>query len=211
MKSKLSLLLIILISIVSFGQVKKEFFYDYDLNEISKEKFTVLKNKENYALQYEFETSLKTFLVEIKTSGKFNYYHLETIKKNLVSLASETSLEDFNYIVINYINNDVNLKNKNHQVPWDIFENDISKSLKKADKVKHYFIINPDVKNIYYYHGDTINWKIDKDHFLQKNFFLFNELNGGFLIIDKEGNYILYKGEYSRKDVLDQLNLMKKK
>ena len=211
MKSKLSLLIILLISNISFSQDKKELFYDYNLTEISKEKFITLKNKDNYALSYENENSIKTYLIEIKTSGKLNFYLLETIKKYLVSLDSKTSFAQTNYIVINYIDNDPRVHIKGYQVPWDVFTKDISKSFKKSDKVSHFYIINPDVKDLYYYHGDKLTLKTDKDHFINDKFFPFNGLNGGFLIIDKDGNYISYKGEYSVKDVSEKLKEMKKK
>lgn len=211
MKSKLLLLIILLSFNISFSQEKKTLFYDYNLNEISKEKFISLKSKENYALSYEYETSVKTYLAEIKTSGKLNYYLLEDIKKYLVRLDPKTSFGEANYIVINYIDNDPSVYRRGYQVPWDVFENDISKKLKKTDKVNHFYIINPDVKDLYYYHSDNLNLKIDKDHFLKDKFFPFKGLNGGFLIIDKEGNYISHKGEYLTKDVLDKLNEMKKK
>lgn len=211
MKSKFPLLIILLIYNISFSQNKNELFYDYDLNEISKEKFIGLKSNENYALSYEFETSVKTYLAEIKTSGKLNYYLLADIKKYLVRLDSKTSFAETNFIVINYIDNDPSIYIRGYQVPWNVFENDISKTFKKTDKVKHFYIINPDAKDLYYYHGNKLNWKRDKDHFLRDKFFPFKGLNGGFLIIDKEGNYISNKGEYLIKDVMEKLNEMKKK
>lgn len=84
MKSKFSLLILLLISNISFSQDKKEFFYDYNLSEISKDKFTSLKNNDNYALSYDNENSIKTYLIEIKTYGKLNFYLLETIKNTLL-------------------------------------------------------------------------------------------------------------------------------
>jgi hypothetical protein len=211
MKSKLCLLILLLISTISFSQDKKELFYDYDLTEISKDKFTSLKSKDNYALSYENENSIKTYLIEIKTSGKLNFYLLETIKKYLVGLDPNTSFAQTNFIVINYIDNDPIVHIKGYQVPWDVYTNNISKSFKKSDKVTHFYIINPDVKDLYYYHGNKLNWKTDQDHFIKDKFFPFKGLNGGFLIIDKDGNYISYKGEYSKKDVLEQLKEIKEK
>jgi len=211
MKSKLSLLILLLISNISISQDKKELFYDYDLSEISKEKFTRLKSKDNYALSYENENSIKTYLAEIKTSGKLNFNLLETIKKHLVGLDPKTSFAQTNFIVINYIDNDPSIHTEGYQVPWDVFTKDISKSFKKSDKVSHFYIINPDVKDLYYYHGNKLNWKTDKDHFIKDKYFPFKGLNGGFIIIDKDGNYNSCKGEYSVKDVLEKLKEMKKK
>jgi hypothetical protein len=211
MKSQLLLVILLLISNISFSQDKKELFYDYNLSEISKEKFTSLKSKDNYALSYENENSIKTYLAEIKTSGKLNLYLLETIKKYLVGLDPKTSFAQTNFIVINYIDNDPSIYTEGYQVPWDVFIKDISKSFRKSDKVTHFYIINPDVKDLYYYHGNKLNWKTDNAHFIKDKFFPFKGLNGGFLIIDKDGNYISYKGEYSVKDVLYKLKEMKKK
>jgi len=211
MKSQLSILILLLISNISFSQDKKELFYYYDLTEISKDKFTSLKSKDNYALSYENENSIKTYLVEITTSGKFNFYLLETIKKYLVDLDQKTSFTQTNFIVINYIDNDPSIHTEGYQVPWDVFTKDISKSFKKTDKVTHFYIINPDVKDLYYYHGNKLNLKTDKDHFIKDKFFPLKGLNGGFLIIDKDGNYVSYKGEYSTKDVFHKLKEMKEK
>lgn len=211
MKNNLSLLFVFLTSTISFSQDKKELFYDNDQNEISLEKFTGLKNNKNYGLSYEYETSIKTYLIEGEVSGTLNYYLLESIKKYLIRINPKTNFEKSNFIVINYIDNDPTIYTKYYQVPWDVFENDVSKKLKKIDKINHFYIINPDVKDLYYYHGNKLKWEIDKDHFLQNKFFSFKGLNGGFLIIDKEGNYFALKGEYTEKKVLDKVKELKKK
>ncbi|CAN1518376.1 hypothetical protein MCETHM1_01009 [Flavobacteriaceae bacterium] len=210
MRSKLILIIYFLISNFSFCQEKKELFYDYKLDEISKEKFTDLQTLENYTLSYEFENSIKTYLIEINTHGKLNYFLLENIKKYLISLNPKTTFENTNYIVINYIDNDPVPYRKGAQVPWDVFENDISKAFKRKDNISQFYVINPNAKDLYYYHSDKLKFKTDKDHFLRDKFFTFKGLNGGFLIIDKEGNYFSHKGEYSKKDVLNQMEQMKK-
>ncbi|REG99759.1 hypothetical protein [Flavobacterium aquicola] len=210
MKIKLLLLISLLISNFSFCQIKKELFYDYNLDEISQEKFISQKNSENYALSYENETSIKTYLIEIETYGKLNYFLFESIKKYLITLKPKTTFKKNNYILINYIDNDPIPYREGAQVPWDIMENNISKAFKKKDSVSQFYIINPNAKDLYYYHGDKLKWETDKDHFLRDKFFTFQGLNGGFLIIDKEGNYFSQKGEYSKKDVLDKMKKMHK-
>lgn len=164
------LLLSILLCINSYNQGKKELFYNYNLDEISKELFISLKNKENHTLSYENETSIKTYLIQTKTSGTLNYYILEDIKKYLLRINPKTALENSNYIVINYIDHDASSYKKGFQVPWDVLKKDISKPLNKQDNVSLFYIANPDVENLYYYHGDKRNFFSDEDHFIRKNF-----------------------------------------
>ena len=114
---------------------------------------------------------------------------------------------DFNKkIVINFIDNDPYRPSNNYQVNWDIFDGDLEKELNSIEPSNHIWILNNQVKNLYYYHGEKINWMIDKNNLVRELFFNYNGLNGGFLIIKPNRNYSLLVGEYSK---LEELNALK--
>jgi hypothetical protein len=81
--------------------------------------------------------------------------------------------------------------------------------MNKIVRISHFWVINPNVKNLYYYHGNKINWIKDTNNYIQKNLLFFEGLNGGYIILDSAGNYYLQRGEYSKKDVLNKLKELK--
>ena len=125
----------------------------------------------------------------------------ETLKNHLNNISDQDILFE-NKIIINFIDNDPRIYNKGYQVPWDIFYGKIENDLSKTEQCNHFWIINQKVKDLHYYHGNKINWIVDKNEIIRNLFFKYNGLNGGFVIIKPNGEYFLKVGEYQKSDVL---------
>ena len=135
---------------------------------------------------------------EIKTLSNIKTLELNKYLKNI-----DSNLLPNRKTIIIYINNDPKFVEKNYQVPWDIFYGNLVQELNSVEKPNLFWIINENVKNLHFYHGDKINWKIDKENYLQNNFFIHNGMNGGFLILNKEGKYFFKEGEYDKKELIN--------
>ncbi|MDG4949651.1 hypothetical protein NLM59_01830 [Weeksellaceae bacterium KMM 9724] len=126
----------------------------------------------------------------------------ETLKNHLNHIY-DNKIDFGEHIIINFIDNDPKKHIDSYQVPWDIFYGNIKKDLAKLGKLNHFWIINPRVRNLNYYHDDKIQWIQDKDDVLRKLFFEYNGLNGGFVIIKPNANYFIKVGEYRKSDILE--------
>ncbi|OOG71047.1 hypothetical protein [Flavobacterium sp. A45] len=208
MKKILITLIVTTQSVFLFSQDKKHKYYDNDSNnnlyEISESQYLSLKNDLSYPLIYENDSIKVSILSKINITSKLNESTLDYFKINY-------SLDKNNFTVINYIDNDPRKVSKSYQVPWSIFEGDFIKEMNKIEKISHFWVINPNVTNLYYYHGNKINWQKDTDNYIQKNFLFFEGFNGGYIILDPKGNFYLHRGEYSKEDFLKQLKELKRK
>lgn len=201
-------LIAIIQSALVFSQTKKHIYYENDsdnnLYEISESQYLSLKNDLSYPLVYENDSIKTSISVKINITSKLNESALDYFKKNY-------DLNKNNFTVINYIDNDPRGVASHQQVPWDIFEEDFVKQMNKTVKISHFWVINPNVKNLYYYHGNKINWLKDANNYIQKNFLFFDGLNGGYIILDSKGNFYLHRGEYSKEDFLKKFKELKRK
>ena len=132
----------------------------------------------------------------------------ETLKNHLNNI-SDKEIDFDKKIIINFIDNDPRIHKKNYQVPWDIFYGNMENDLAKFGQSNHFWIINKRVKDLHYYHGNKINWIVDKNDLIREFFFKYDGLNGGFVIIKPNGNYFLKIGEYRKSDVLKTHNEFK--
>ncbi|MDR6846030.1 hypothetical protein [Flavobacterium granuli] len=208
MRNSLITLIAIAQSAFLFSQTKKHTYYNNDSNneliEISESQYLSLKKELSHPLIYEDDSLKVSYLIKMEVTSKLKESTLDYFKKTY-------DLDKNNFTVINYIDNDPKPTSISSQVPWDIFEDDYIKQIRKIDKVNHLWIINPDVRNLYYYHGNKIGWIKDAENYIQKNFLFFDGLNGGYIILDSSGNYFLHRGEYRKKEVLDKLKELKRK
>ncbi|MFD0964986.1 hypothetical protein [Pseudofulvibacter geojedonensis] len=160
-----------------------------------------LINEEPYLYTLESKEGKKTF-VKSHSTNTLSKNNLENLKKHLTDI-NPSDIDFSKKIVVNFINNNPSISIKNYQVPWDIFYGNMQKKLNSIEPCNHFWIINKDVTDLYYYHGNKINWIIDKQNIIKKLFFNYDKLNGGFLILKPNGEYFIKKGEYTKSDVLD--------
>ncbi|CAM1369714.1 hypothetical protein [Tenacibaculum xiamenense] len=132
----------------------------------------------------------------------------KTLKNHLNNISGK-QIDFDKKIIINFIDNDPIVYKKNYQVPWDIFYGNMENDLIRFGQSNHFWVINKRVKDLYYYHGNKINWIVDENNIIRELFFRYDGLNGGFVIIKPNGNYFLKIGEYQKSDVLKTHNEFK--
>ena len=158
---------------------------------------------------YTIENSDDTITkVKSDTTGSLNNKDYENLKNYLTDITQQKINFD-KKVIINFIDNDPKTYRKNYQVPWDIFYGNMENDLTKLGECNHFWIINQRVKDLDYYHGDKINWVVDKNNLIRQSFFKYDGLNGGFVIIKPNGDYFLKIGEYRKSDVLNTHNEFK--
>lgn len=162
----------------------------------------LLAQKNNSISKYEVKDNTgKTITILSDTKGTLD----EKSYDNLISQLNEISsskIDKSKNIIINYIDDNPRINNKNYQVPWDIFNRNLSSKLNKTKQCSHFWVINKKVTNLYYYHVNKINWLKDQNSIIKKIFFNYESLNGGFVIIKPNKEYYLKNGEYSKKELL---------
>ena len=159
-----------------------------------------LINKEPYLYTIENPDGSK-IKVKSHLTGSLINEDYETLKEHLNNI-SDKEIDFAKKVIINFIDNDPRIYRKNYQVPWDIFDGNIDVDLTKFSQPNHFWIINERVKDFYYYHGNKINWIVDKGDLIRNLFFKYDGLNGGFVIIKPNGDYFLKIGEYRKSDIL---------
>lgn len=160
-----------------------------------------LIDKEAHLYTLENPDGTKAFVKSHK-KGKISNKDFQSLKKYLTEISNDQLNFDKN-IVINYINKDPTQASQNYQVPWDIFSGHMSDDLKAIAPTNHLWLIHKNVENLHYYHGDKINWIVDKDSLMRKSFFEYADLNGGFIIIKPTGTYFLRVGEFGKRELID--------
>ncbi|MDN6281269.1 MAG: hypothetical protein L0J45_09720, partial [Psychroflexus sp.] len=155
-------------------------------------------DKEAHLYTLENPDGTKAFVKSHK-KGKISNKDFQSLKKYLTEISNDQLNFDKN-IVINYIDKDPTQASQNYQVPWDIFSGHMSDDLKAIAPTNHLWLIHKNVENLHYYHGDKINWIVDKDSLMRKSFFEYADLNGGFIIIKQTGTYFLRVGEFGKRE-----------
>lgn len=162
-----------------------------------------LINKEPYLYTLENSDGTKTLVPSHKKSS-ISKTNFQNLKEYLVDI-NDYNLDFNKKIILNFIDNDPIRYRKNYQVPWDIFYGNLYEELNSIEPCNQIWILNKSVKDLYYYHGNKINWIVDRDNVIRELFFNYNGLNGGFVIIKPNGKYFLKVGEYKKSDVLNTL------
>lgn len=162
-----------------------------------------LINSEPHLYTVENGNGIKT-TVKSHQIGKIPNTSFDHLKNYLTEIV-DYDLDFQKKIVINFIDSDPKTHQKNHRVPWDIFYGNLKDDLNSIEPCNHIWSINKNVKNLYYYHGKTINWTTDEKNYIRELFFKYNGLNGGFVIIKPDGHYFLKRGEYTKSNILNTL------
>lgn len=160
-----------------------------------------LINEDAYLYTLENPDGTKTFVKSHKRSQIPNK-DFQSLKKYLTEI-SDDQLDFDKNIIINYIDRGPTEASQNYQVPWDIFSGHTSDDLEAIAPTNHLWLIHKDVENLHYYHGDKINWIVDKENQMRELFFKHADLNGGFIIIKPTGTYFLRVGEFQKRDLID--------
>tara|TARA_B100001179_G_C18594184_1_gene406302 strand:+ start:1171 stop:1809 length:639 start_codon:yes stop_codon:yes gene_type:complete len=194
--------IIIVISISSGISQTREIFLNDNLEEITKESFEQNRDLSKF-LYLTFSTD--ELIVNLKTKrvvkGKISDENLSLVRKFLFHSIGK-KIPDNNNVVINYWPG-----NEYCELPNDprIFQQRTKKYQKKIAKVENssQFFVTADLNGIDKI-GD-VQWNVDSESIFQNLFFENPYHCGSFVLIDSEGNYYLYKGEYDYSQIFELL------
>ena len=199
MKNYFSIVLLLFIINLSFSQAKKKIFYNTNFKEITESNFYTQKNLEtNLDLYFENDTLITSVLVKRKNYGKLNDSILKKLQKNL---SADKELTNEITVIIYYPGKD-NCNGMERNSTWNIFDNDYIITLNKITNYNHFWIYKDD-ENLKYYHPKQVKWEKDTNQFIEKTFFEFHYPCFSTVVIDKNGNYISYFGEFGKSTIWD--------
>ena len=191
---KLTLIIIFILTILfSHGQ-KKELFVNDDFENISKFEFD---KKSNNPLDYNLRFDLDSCFLNVKVlrykEDKIDIKLLNKIKTTL-STTSQLEIKSDDILIINYYPGNDPCSTTGYK---ENFKNMYKKYHRKIDKLKNVkqFFIYKSKDNIDKF-GSKINWLLDENNLIENTFYPINYPCGGYVIIDKKGNYTSQRGEY---------------
>lgn len=201
---------IFLISIISlsslFSQDKKKKFYNEDIQEITeKEFYNQNNNRVNLPLYFESDSIISGVLIKRENKGKLtSKKYAETLK----NISPNKKLKNDFIIIIYYPGKD-KCNGREIVSTWNIFDKDYEKKLKKNNSVDLFWIYKND-ENLKFYHPDDVLWQKDKNEFIEKLFFELHYPCFSAVVIDKQGNYISYFGEFGKHNIWEIVKKLKK-
>ncbi len=197
MKKYFSIILLLFIINLSFSQTKKKIFYNENFEEVTESNFYKQKNLErNLDLYFENDTLISSLLIKRKNYGQLN----ENIFKKLqINLLPDKEITNEITVIIYYPGKD-NCNQKERNSTWNIFDNDYLKKLNKITKYNHFWIYKDD-EDLKYYYPNQVKWVKDNNQFIEKTFFEFHYPCFSAVVIDKNGKYISYFGEFGKSTI----------
>lgn len=197
MKKYYSILILISIVNFSFSQVQKKVFYNENLEEISESNFYKQLNfQKNLDLHFENDTLKTSLLITRKNYGQLNDSIFNNLKK---SLSSDKELSNDLIVIVYYPGKD-RCNGTEKRSTWNIFDNDYLKKLNKIGSYSHFWIYKDD-ENLQYYHPKQVKWENDKNQLVENLFFKLHYPCSSAVIIDKNGKYISYYGEFGKSTI----------
>lgn len=205
MKITLFIFFIFLNSVVAIGQVKEVYAND-DLEIITKAEFDkVTKGPRILNMTFDLDTLKIHVKVETIKKGKLAKSKFDTIRKELSTL-SNSSIPTENIIIIDYYQAfDTCWETANRSFVRSRYKNYV-KRIKKDKDVSQFFMYKTADELAFF--GKDLQWIEDKYGTIEKTFFPIQYPCSGYVLINKEGNFYVQKGEGVRGaiDVLDDKN-----
>lgn len=207
MRKRFFILTTLFIANYGFSQEKKLFFYNENIEEITKDEFYKQRNyQKNLDLYFENDTLINCVLIQRKNYGQLSE---EDFKKLKNSLSSNTNLDGELIVIVYYPGKD-RCNGMERISTWNIFDNDYLRKLRKINSYNHFWIYKND-ENLKYYHPRKVKWTKDIDQIVEKLFFKFHFPCFSSVVIDKRGNYISYYGEFGKQEIWEMSSELSKK
>ncbi len=209
----IKLLLFTIFPVVSFSQVSKIKYLDFNGQEISYSEFNRIQSKGNSVGQNDDGTVYR-LIKEREKSGKINDY------KGLITLLNnELNLNyHYNSPLFIWYSPGADISNTTNRL---ISDEELDNTHQEYLKFKHKLEkeINGQVLNVFkkpsqfVYEGNKrIDWKKDPNNEIEKRFFSeYHYQNASFVIIFPNGDYNAYFGEFSYNQVFDYVKNWKKR
>jgi len=187
---------------ISFGQAKKEYYYDTDWRAISRNEFYTKSNDAlNIQRKIENDTMIMGKLFTHRVYGKLPQDSLQMVHTYLSKIANK-KIDDSKIIVLNYYP-DHKPDNPKAPTSMPVYERQYLKKLHKIAPTSEQFRV--------YKHDDKLtdknkNWVTDTDALIEQTFFPYYFMYGSVAVIHPSGNYYIYYGEYGYDNVFEGLN-----
>jgi len=192
----ISLLLVSAVNL-AYSQVKNKIFYNENLEEITESSFHKQKNFEkNLDIYFENDTIMISFLIKRKNHGKLDDSNFKKLKKNL---SPDKELINKITVIVYYPGKD-DCNETERNSTWSIFDKDYLKKLNKICDYNHFWVYKDD-ENLKYYHPKEVKWEKDNNQFIEKTFFEFHYPCFSAVIIDENGKFISYFGEFGKSKI----------
>lgn len=193
-------LLILVVTSIAYSQIKKEYYLDENWKVISKQEF--LKNidhAKNIDYYTENDTAIFGKIIVRENFGKIDDAILIKVRQFLEN-ESGLKTDPAKKIVINFYHGNDEEIPAPERSRGNRYDRDYLKKLNKITPVNQFWVYK-DTTNLRYNHGKKLQWHHDKDLLIEKTFFPYYFKYGSFVIIDSEGNYYSFFGEYGKTTV----------
>lgn len=180
---------------------KKEIFINDDLAEITQVEFDEIEDLIHF---YNMKFDLDSLIINVKVlrtkKGRINHQKLDSIRTEL-SVSSGKTIPNNNLIIINYHHG---LDRCNSTGVKSFIKEKYSRYLNRLKKIKNvsqfFMYKTPEGTKDY---GSRLNWIEDKSGLIRKTFLPIPYPCGSYVIIDKDGNYLVQKGEYDIEEIIE--------
>lgn len=196
-----------MINISIQAQDKQVKYFDKDSAEITYKVFSKIKKKQRYkqtVFTNETDSLIVKRLVSVVKKSRLN-------PKDFDALKNVFRIDSTKISVIIYLP-------KKHGKPkqavstWNIFDTDFryffnkkKTSKKKQKDIQLFWITAPNNKDLKHYRDWAVHWQEDKQNLIVKTFFKSGVRYSAYIIIQPNGSYEYYFGEFSKKRVLERL------
>ena len=188
---------------IVFSQ-KKKYFFDINGNIITEKEYKKIKDNplEYFKIKAVSDTA-KIFTVEKRElKGRLSNDSFNRLVLYLNTI-SESNVDSSKTIIINYYPGFDKCRATSGRDYVNSLYEIFLKEINSIEKVENYFICKS-FDGIEFY-DKSIKWKIDKDRFIESNFFPNHYPCGSFLILYPDKNYYIYKGEYYILEILNKI------
>ena len=198
---KILTLILCFLTVSMFAQ-KKEIYLNDDFIEISEDEYRKPEEHGKFLnLQYESDTLITNVKVQRIKKGAISDELLDKIQSELSEISGETILEN-NILLIFYHPGKDHCNSGGNDLSYAEREKKYHKRFNKIENLSHFYIYKePEgIEEI-----ADINWFKDEFGTIENTFFPIHYPCGSYVLINPEGNYYAYKGEYDKSEIFQLL------
>lgn len=194
---------LILTPTIVFSQ-KKKYFFDINNNIISESNYKKIKENplEYYKIKVVSDTAKIYTIEKRETKGSLSVDSYNNLFLYLSNL-NEKKIDSSKTIIINYYPGFDKCSETSGRDYVNNLYKIFLKEINSIEKVDNYFICKS-FEGIEFY-DQSIEWKIDKDKFIESTFFPNHYPCGSYLIVYPDKKYYIYKGEYYILEILNKI------
>ena len=212
MKTKINLIHIFLLLLITGGFIncspqKGYKYFDEDNNRISKSKFNrKLKRLSHFKIPGDSAHHHRLTPRLVQGTVENREMLLEVLEKAI----NDTIDRNVPTVIMYYPGQDAyNINTNSTKEVTANRHQQLAQYLKDSANTKPIYIYK-EYTGLQKYSG-VINWYKDPGQLIEKLFFRHHYPSGSFVVIDKEGTYISYKGEYALGQIVDTALVLKNK